>query len=190
VLLISENDHDGREGAAAFVKVAARLKAAVPVQSTLAEPLSEEAVRVVAERARRADAIVLWSSATVASRVLNAVQEARAPVYLCRKAMEAPAFNILRTMPNIRFAQCSGLGNHRTFSERFTARTGASPSPAAAGVYDAVRIIARGLRQAGPNRARLRDALASRPAYHGASGIISFDGAGNNQTEVTVAALP
>ena len=49
----------------------------------------------------------------------------------------------------------------------------------AAEAYDAVRILAASLRQSGPNRARLRDALAAVSAFPGASGGISFDHAGN-----------
>jgi len=63
------------------------------------------------------------------------------------------------------------------------------PSLAAAEVYDAVRLLAAGLREAGPNRARLRDRLAKVSNFAGASGIISFDGAGNNQAEVALTPL-
>ena len=85
-------------------------------------------------------------------------------------------------------ASTSGIAR-REFAERFSGRTGASPSPAAAEVYDAVRLIAQGLRQSGPNRARLRDALAARAEYHGVSGHINFDGAGNNRAEVALVPL-
>jgi ABC-type branched-subunit amino acid transport system substrate-binding protein len=63
----------------------------------------------------------------------------------------------------------------------------ASPGPAAAEVYDAVRLIATGLRESGPNRARLRDSLAKVTGFAGVSGNISFDGAGNNRAEVALA---
>jgi branched-chain amino acid transport system substrate-binding protein len=77
----------------------------------------------------------------------------------------------------------------RAFAERFQARTGFKPSPAAAEVYDAVRLIAQSLRQSGPNRARLRDALAARAVYPGVSGIINFDGAGNNRAAIALVPL-
>jgi ABC-type branched-subunit amino acid transport system substrate-binding protein len=57
-------------------------------------------------------------------------------------------------------------------------------------MYDAVRLITAGVRAAGPNRARLRDSLAKMGKYQGISGLISFDGAGNNQAEAALIRLP
>ena len=64
-----------------------------------------------------------------------------------------------------------------------------SQSLGAAEAYDALRILAASLRQSGPNRARLRDALASVSTFAGASGIISFDHAGNDTSQVTILKL-
>jgi branched-chain amino acid transport system substrate-binding protein len=76
------------------------------------------------------------------------------------------------------------------FEKRFRERAGALPTPAAAQAYDAVRILAAALRRSGPNRARLRDALAELSPYAGASGVISFDHAGNDLSDVTLVRLP
>jgi branched-chain amino acid transport system substrate-binding protein len=76
------------------------------------------------------------------------------------------------------------------FEKRFRARVGALPTPAATQAYDAVRILAAALRRSGPNRARLRDALAELSPYAGASGVISFDHAGNDLSDVTLVRLP
>jgi ABC-type branched-subunit amino acid transport system substrate-binding protein len=80
----------------------------------------------------------------------------------------------------------SPTASSKDFQARFRARAGTAPSLAAAEVYDAVRLVAAGLRQSGPNRARLRDSLARVTKFAGASGTISFDGAGNNQAEVAL----
>jgi branched-chain amino acid transport system substrate-binding protein len=77
-----------------------------------------------------------------------------------------------------------------SFEKRYRARAGALPTPAAAQAYDAVRILAAALRRSGPNRARLRDALAELSPYAGASGVISFDHAGNDLSDVTLVRLP
>jgi branched-chain amino acid transport system substrate-binding protein len=77
-----------------------------------------------------------------------------------------------------------------SFEKRFRERAGALPTPAAAQAYDAVRILAAALRRSGPNRARLRDALAELSPYAGASGVISFDHAGNDLSDVTLVRLP
>jgi len=76
-----------------------------------------------------------------------------------------------------------------TFDQRYRARAGTSPTPAAAQAYDAVRLLAAALRRSGPNRARLRDALAELSSYTGASGVISFDHAGNDLTDTTLQRL-
>jgi ABC-type branched-subunit amino acid transport system substrate-binding protein len=53
-----------------------------------------------------------------------------------------------------------------------------------------VRILAASLRLSGPNRARLRDALAAVSDYHGASGVVAFDHAGNDVSDFILARLP
>jgi ABC-type branched-subunit amino acid transport system substrate-binding protein len=75
------------------------------------------------------------------------------------------------------------------FYQRYHQHFGTEPGIGAAEAYDAVRILAASLRQSGPNRTRLRDALATVTAYAGASGLISFDHAGNDISQVTLLQL-
>jgi ABC-type branched-subunit amino acid transport system substrate-binding protein len=70
----------------------------------------------------------------------------------------------------------------KSFAQRYRLSTGMLPSPAATETYDAVLLTVRALRAAGPNRARVRDQLASVRNFAGASGTISFDREGNNTT--------
>jgi ABC-type branched-subunit amino acid transport system substrate-binding protein len=77
-----------------------------------------------------------------------------------------------------------------SFEKRYRARTGEFPIPAAAQAYDAVRILAASLRTSGPNRARLRDALAALSNYRGASGPVAFDHAGNDLSDFTLVRFP
>ena len=84
----------------------------------------------------------------------------------------------------------AGSPLRETFEKRYRARAGTSPTPAAAQAYDAVRLLAAALRRSGPNRARLRDALAELSPYTGASGVISFDHAGNDLSDTTLERLP
>jgi len=76
------------------------------------------------------------------------------------------------------------------FERRYRERTGSAPSEAAAQAYDAVRLIAAALRHAGPNRARLRDALTDTRNFAGASGPITFDHAGNDLSSVKLVNTP
>ena len=192
VLLISDGDHDGRVGAAEFQKAARQQGAPPPERIEITPPIADLGALGIEAQTREAQAIVLWTSAATAARVLEEMTEVRAPMFMCTKALEEPFISAMRGRQNIWVAASSAPGPEsaqRAFAERFQARTGAAPSPAAAEVYDAVRLIAQGLRQSGPNRARLRDALAARAEYRGVSGIIAFDGAGNNRAEVTLVPL-
>jgi branched-chain amino acid transport system substrate-binding protein len=59
----------------------------------------------------------------------------------------------------------------RRFVEAFRARHGTDPDGNAALAYDAVHVMAAGLRAVGPNRTRLRDWLAGRSATQGIAGV-------------------
>ena len=78
---------------------------------------------------------------------------------------------------------------HAAFARRYRQRFGAEPGFGAAQAYDAVHVLAASLRQSGPNRARLRDALGQVSAFAGTSGVISFDHAGNDLTRTTLVRL-
>ena len=67
------------------------------------------------------------------------------------------------------------------FSRRFAVRFGGRPDYAAACAYDSVRIVIAAIREAGLNRARIRDALAKLSPYEGASGRIEWDEFGQNR---------
>ncbi|MBI4165581.1 MAG: ABC transporter substrate-binding protein [Acidobacteria bacterium] len=192
VLLISESDHDGRAGAEEFEKAAQRLRAPAPMRIAIALPLEDTVPIMNKIRVLEPQALVLWTSAVTATHLLEGISGARGEIYLCRKALEEPFLSVARGKRNIWTvapAVASAGSERAAFIDRFRARTGSAPSLAAAEVYDAVRLIAQGLRQSGPNRARLRDALATRTEYHGVSGIIAFDGAGNNRAEVSLVQL-
>jgi branched-chain amino acid transport system substrate-binding protein len=59
----------------------------------------------------------------------------------------------------------------RRFVEAFRARHGTDPDGNAALAYDAVHVMAAGLRAVGPDRTRLRDWLAGRSATQGIAGV-------------------
>ena len=193
VLLITERTHDGRVGREEFEKAARRLQAPPPESLDVALPLADVDSLLAEIRRRVPQAVVLWTSAETAARLIGQV-ESTPTIYVCRKALEEPFTQVAkrRQGQGIWFVT-SGTGSPTATSEgfraRFRARVGTAPSLAAAEVYDAVRLVAAGLRQSGPNRARLRDRLASFGEYRGVSGLISFDGAGNNREAVVLAPL-
>ena len=66
------------------------------------------------------------------------------------------------------------------FIERFTAEHHHPPDYTAALTYDATRLLIEAIRRAGPNRARIREALAQLSPWPGIAGPIHFDGTGQN----------
>jgi branched-chain amino acid transport system substrate-binding protein len=187
VILITENGHDGRVGGEEFQKAARALNARPVIQLAIdpADWSPDSVAKQIA--AQKPDALVFWTGRETAGRLVPVFRKAfpSAPVYLCQEAaqgrLDADQEGIWIVAP--RFA-ASPL--RQTFDQRYRARTGTSPTPAAARAYDAVRLLAAALRRSGPNRARLRDALAALSNYPGASGVISFDHAGNDLNDVTL----
>lgn len=73
------------------------------------------------------------------------------------------------------------------------ANDGAVPDHRGAGAYDAVHIIAAAIEQAGTDREKVRDAIASvgngRPAYEGVTGRIAFDERGDVRDKSVLVAV-
>ncbi|HZO99495.1 MAG TPA: ABC transporter substrate-binding protein [Terriglobia bacterium] len=225
VVLVVEDDHDGRVGGEEFAKAAKELPAPgapSPAFTRFVVRPSPGAVDGFLREVlpQNPEAIVLWTGADVAATLLPALRQ-EAPgtrVYLCRKAAQGlaglsspgqctncsnPEVRNLRSdseagrdSPNTRqggvwiVASSSEEDSRQAaFDRRYMERTGGSPTLAARQSYDAVRIIAKALRQSGANRVRLRDALAEISNYAGASGLISFDHAGNDLAPTSLVRL-
>ncbi len=191
VLLITENDHDGRVGGEEFQKAARELNAP-PLIKVQIDPTGWDTDSMVNQiMAQKPEALVFWTghqtAAQLAPRVRNAFPTA--PLYLCQEAAQERLAGDLENVWIVTPRRApSAL--REAFKSRYRARAGTSPSPAAAQAYDAVRILATALRRSGPNRVRLRDALATLSSFDGASGVIAFDRAGNELSDVTLLRLP
>jgi branched-chain amino acid transport system substrate-binding protein len=78
----------------------------------------------------------------------------------------------------------------RRFLEQFIAARQHPPDDAARLTYDATRLLLEAIRQAGPNRGRVRAALAELSPWQGIAGVIHFDGTGQNtRTDIRMATL-
>ena len=66
-------------------------------------------------------------------------------------------------------------------AQAYERRWGEPPDEAAAQGYDAVRLVAAAVREAGLNRARIRDAVRALAPWCGASGAVRWDPLGRNQ---------
>ena len=196
VLLITESDHDGRVGGEEFLKAVQALGALEPTRVEVRQPLSN--AEEIIKQMRDAEAVVFWTGPALALRLLNQAREAGTlpPAYLSRKAAQASFQDLerpsCRTCPEkpaelwTVASREAEIAARRDFKQRYEKQFGAAPSLASAQAYDAVCVLAAALRKSGPNRARLRDALADVSDFPGVSGIVSFDHAGNDTAQAVL----
>jgi branched-chain amino acid transport system substrate-binding protein len=199
VVLLSQDDRDGRLGSEEFTKAARAMNAVTPTRIVVdPEKLTEE---TTGKEFATAQAVILWTDAATANLLVPRLREVlpSAPVYLCHKAAQGDGS--APSPPRCRVCSSADAGiwttaepeartvPHAAFARRYMLRFGAEPGIGAAEAYDAVRVLAASLRQSGPNRVRLRDALAGVSAFAGASGIISFDHAGNDTSKAILLKL-
>ena len=210
VLLVTEDDRDGRLGTEAFVKAARQCGGRAPDEVQINSTRPETQPVAAQLDAVSPQAVVIWASSDLGAKMVEEIRNAKptVPIYLCQKAtavIAAPRSVDDRredkavrephsTAPSggvwmVVSRQAEGTDAKRAFTRRYRERTGNPPSIAAMQAYDAVRVIAAALRQSGPNRARLRDRLAQMKNFPGESGVISFDRAGNDLAAVTLARL-
>jgi branched-chain amino acid transport system substrate-binding protein len=197
VILLTQEDHDGRLGGAEFLRAARAISAPAPIQMNAAAH-ENSASHDIGKELDSAQAVVIWADTATAGELIPRVREASAsvPIYVCRKAAEAeqtaiaeahrPACNNDGGGVWTTEALNAASKQHANFVQHYRQRFGADPGMGAAEAYDAVHLLAAAIRQSGPNRARLRDALADVKMFPGASGTIAFDHAGNDLTPIAL----
>ena len=72
------------------------------------------------------------------------------------------------------------------FQTKGLARDGRSPDYTAAHAYDAANIVIAAIRTAGLNRPRIRDAVQALSPARGVTGVIEWDGQGQNRRAVSL----
>jgi branched-chain amino acid transport system substrate-binding protein len=202
VALLYQDDHDGRLGGEEFAKAVHELNAPSPIQIAI-EEFGKSAEDALPPLMRGLQAVVIWADAATAHGLIARLRKLApsAPFYLCSKAAQGDwntsgsdeTTTAQRAIPSGGGPGIWTIVSHRSspaadqdFARNYRQRFGSDPSVAAAEAYDAVRVLVAALRYSGPNRARLRDALASVSGFQGVSGIISFDHAGNDTSKVAL----
>ena len=168
VLLIATTDHDGRVGKLEFTRAARRLGADAPAELDVDPELVDTGQVQDAVHSSKAEVVVFWTDSLVFEELLDPVQSARSvrATYACEKA----------ALPTLLNPSSSWV---KTAVRVPVSGPSLSQPAMSQQVYSAVRLIAAAIRTAGPNRARVRDALArSTLDAAGESGPL-FDGAGN-----------
>jgi ABC-type branched-subunit amino acid transport system substrate-binding protein len=190
ILLVSEADHDGRIGAREFLNAAKHTCPQANVQSLEINSSSwDENLWQQQIKSNHPDVLVLWTNPESAFRLLSIARSYRQDTLalLSRKSAQYSASDT----PPI-YGESRGVSqNHQQVEHEFVVFFGGRiniagddlPYLATSEIYLAVRIAASALRHSGPNRARLRDFLASgSPLLRVSDGTvqISFDPAGNS----------
>ena len=199
-LLVSEKDHDGKMASEEYVKEVNKLGAPVPA-SVAIDPLKPDADSLLAMiKTKSPEAIVLWTLPETAKELIHAIRAAgfNGPIYVSQKSAQTGSglrFASLNTGATKGFsgtelyavdARQAESPLRASFARRYKLATGRLPSPAAAQAYDAVRLVAQAVREAGANRARVRDEISTARNLAGVSGAITFDSQGNNRAEVSL----
>ena len=197
ILLIVDKDHDGRVGGEEFEKAARERKLAAPQKIEL-EPSSPQLESVSARiQAGVPDDVVVWADASVTKRLLPLIGQwaPSARVYLCSKAAQLGSVGGDGKMDGGQggeyftvAAASNGTAEvvREKFAEEYRKRTGKAPGMAAFEAYEAVHLIAAGIRTKGASRIGLREYLAETDKTRSAPGVIAFDPAGNSTQEFSV----
>jgi len=167
VLLIATTDHDGRVGKAAFLRAMQKLGASAASELDIDPEFVDTGKVQEILNSTKSTIVVFWTDSLVFEELLEPVQTERSVqfVYASEKAAQTvlgiaanPASAVVRV-------PVTGVSiNEPGVSEQ---------------VYSAVRLIVAAIRAAGPNRARVRDALARSTMESGEGSGPIFDGAGN-----------
>jgi ABC-type branched-subunit amino acid transport system substrate-binding protein len=196
VAVLRASDRDGRMGVAEFLQGARRLGHPVVLEKRF-DPGDREFREPLARiRETSPEALVLWGDPEETGA---AVRQAR------EMGLTIPIFGFDR-MASPEFLKAAGPAAEgvvaaatmnpdrddpawRDFRERYQTRWGEDPDGYAARTYDATRLILLAIGEAGLNRPRIRDALAARTRYAGASGEIRLDTNLNNIARPWIATI-
>jgi ABC-type branched-subunit amino acid transport system substrate-binding protein len=192
--LITSTDHDGRTFAH---DVLDRLHAAGMAPAFHFQMSPNDDARALAARVRsfQPGAVILRVPPAVMPELLDRLREAgvRAPLLMPWIPGLTPSAltghyggDILALRP---FQERDNPA-YAAFGRAYQARYGSGPTPTAAYAYDAINLLAGALQTSGLNRAALRDALAARTGFVGATGRIAWDNAGGNRAEPVLLVLP
>jgi branched-chain amino acid transport system substrate-binding protein len=180
--LLRSNDRDGRTGVDEWVAGSRRLGHPVILEKRFNPGETDFKEQLQAIRETDPEALVLWGGAQQTGLIVRQIRA---------MGMTLPVFGFGR-MAGDDFLEAAGSAAEgvvtvstlnpdsddplwKGFRERYQSRYGQDPDAFAAHAYDGMNILIAAIREAGLNRARIRDALYGMKSYHGVSGEILFD---------------
>ncbi len=194
VAVLRVNDRDGRVGIAEFMQGARRLNHPIVIEQRFKNGDTDFAEQLDNIGRTNADALFLLGNPTELGLIVKAVRA---------RGMSLPIFAFDRCV-HPAFLEAAGPAAEgvvatasfdpdrddpawRAFRERYRARFGAEPDAFSAHAYDGTNLIIAAIREAGLNRARIRDALFAKKTFDGVTGTIVFDSTVNDVRKPTLA---
>lgn len=187
VAILRSNDKYGRMGVGEFTDAARRLGSPITLEVRYEPGETEFASQLERIRRMGAEAVVLWSNAADAGRIVAQMRTAgmAQPVFGTDRLVSPEFFEtaasaaegVLATYPlNPESPDSTWLD----FQTRYSATFGKAPGAFAAFTYDGMRILLNAVERSGLNRARIRDRLAEMKSFEGVGGALRFDATHNN----------
>ena len=194
VAVLRSSDRYGRFGVKEFRDAARRLTHPLPMEILLPPDLEDFGPQLDRLALAGVDAVVLWTRARQAGAIVRQMRE---------RGLDQPVFGTDRLVSAV-FLELAGgaaegvtatywmdpdredtrwLGFRRRFAERF----GGEPDAFAAYGYDAATLLVGAVRQAGLNRARIRDVLGELRSFVGVTGTLVLDMTSNNISPIFLA---
>jgi branched-chain amino acid transport system substrate-binding protein len=182
VTLLRSSDRYGRFGVKEFMDAARRLQQPIPMEILLKPNLEDYGGILDRVESSGAQAIVLWTRAQEAARVVRQIRE---------RGMDQLVVGTTR-MVDQRFLGQAGKAAEGVeaafwvdmdredavwvkFKKRFRRRYHEPPEIWAAYGYDAANLLIRSMQKAGLNRARILDEMVMEESFEGVTGDIVFD---------------
>lgn len=203
VLLVTGQKHDGQIARKEYIEEVHKLGAPSPVSLVINELRPDPSALLTLIKTKNPQAIVLWAEPENAKDLIRAIRSDgyHTPIYVSQKTAQIGSG---LAFPMLNQGEAKGMAGMNIYSvdsrqsesslrkhfvHRYQLATGTLPSPVAGEAYDAVRLVAQAVREAGPNRARVRDAIAAARNITGASGKIAFGSQGNNHAKIYLVRL-
>lgn len=192
-VLASETDHDSRAAVKELVEWLSRESASPRLHLELGgdEPsFSDVTARIVEVQPA---AVLVVAGARSAARLVTALRAAdyRGRIFggatLGRDAFRSEGG---AAVDGVAFPLLYEPGTRwNAFADRFTRHFGQPPDYAAGQAYDSVRLLVAAVREAGLNRARIRDAVRGLSPWSGVTGVLDWDALGQNRRAVRLGTI-
>jgi branched-chain amino acid transport system substrate-binding protein len=190
IVIVSATDHDSRAFSRLLKSGCGREAVSIKLHLEFDPARADLSPLALSAAAVSPEAVVIAASARAGARAVKALRESGFGGAIFGGPWFGRASFAGQSGAHAEGVRFSWVGEPAPdYRRRFAARFGGPPDYAAASAYDSVRIVIAAIREAGLNRARIRDALAKLSPYEGASGRIEWDEFGQNRRPPVLAII-